>query len=83
MTYNPFTFEIPLISVRRLVITTSEPTAIYMARIGILPTRRAAMGAAMRPPIISPATSVRKNVFRYMKKAIELANTTKNSARQT
>ena len=49
--------EMPLNRVSTLVRTTNEPTTIYIVRIGILPTRRAAMGAAIRPPIMRPATS--------------------------
>ena len=79
----PITFEIPFIKVKMLVRITRKPTEMNIVFMGILPTRRAAMGAAIRPPMIRPATSNRKNVFRYIKKAIELANTTKNSARQT
>ncbi len=46
--------EIPFISVRRLVRTTREPTATYMVFIGILPTRRAAIGAANQAPDDQP-----------------------------
>jgi hypothetical protein len=62
---------------------TREPTAINMVLRGSFPTRRAAMGAAIRPPNIRPAMSISGMFFRKIKKVIELANTTKNSARQT
>ena len=70
-------------SVERLVRITKEPTRINMVFKGSLPTRRAAMGAAMRPPAIRPAISKKGMLFKKIKKVMELANTTKNSARQT
>ena len=51
--------------------------------MGTLPTNLAAMGAAINPPTISPATSTIGILFKRIKKVIELTNTTKNSARQT
>ena len=50
---------------------------------GNLPTSLAAMGAAISPPAIKPATSAKGMFFKKMKKVMELASTTKNSARQT
>src|SRR6266487_1380093 len=62
---------------------TNAPTAINMALIGTLPTNRAAMGAAINPPTIRPATSIIGILFKRIKNVIELTNTTKNSARHT
>ena len=70
-------------NVRTLVMITTEPTAMYIVLKGIFPTRRAAMGAAISPPSMSPATSMIKNVFSKMKNVIALERTTKNSERQT
>ncbi len=50
---------------------------------GSLPTKRAAMGAAIKPPMINPAICNKGISFNKMKKVMELVNTTKNSARQT
>src|SRR4051812_6056305 len=70
-------------SVIRLVTITTVPTPINIAFKGSLPTSLAAMGAAISPPIIRPATSVSGRLLRKIKKVIELARTMKNSARQT
>jgi hypothetical protein len=68
---------------KRLVRVTSPPTRKYMVFSGNLPTNLAAMGAAITPPIISPNTSAMGMCFNRIKKVTALANTTKNSARQT
>src|SRR5204863_4846297 len=70
-------------NVLQLVKITNAPTAINIAFIGTLPTNLAAIGAAIRPPTIRPATSTMGMLFSKMKNVIELTNTTKNSARQT
>src|ERR1043166_3298688 len=70
-------------NVLQLVKITNAPTAINIAFIGTLPTNLAAIGAAIRPPIIKPATSIIGILLKRIKKVIELTNTTKNSARQT
>ena len=67
----------------RLVRITRLPTQINMVFRGSLPTSLAAIGAAIRPPAINPATSAKGIFFKKIKKVIELARTTKNSARQT
>ncbi len=72
-----------LIRVLRLVTITNEPTKMNMVFKGSLPTNRAAMGAAIKPPMIKPAISSKGMVFSKIKKVMELVNTTKNSARQT
>ena len=69
--------------VLQLVKITNAPTAINIAFIGTFPTSLAAIGAAMSPPTISPATSTIGMLLNRMKKVIELTKTTKNSARQT
>ena len=46
-------------NVFRLVNTTRLPTAMNMVLRGSFPTSLAAIGAAINPPIIRPATSVR------------------------
>ena len=51
--------------------------------MGTLPTNLAAMGAAISPPTINPATSKIGILFKRIKNVMELTNTTKNSARQT
>ena len=50
---------------------------------GSLPTSLAAIGAAINPPIMSPATSESGMLLKKIKNVIELARTTKNSARHT
>ncbi|MCW3107380.1 MAG: hypothetical protein JWQ09_1886, partial [Segetibacter sp.] len=67
----------------KLVKITKAPTIINMVFKGSLPTNLAAIGAAISPPMISPNTSKRGTLFKRIKKVIELARTTKNSARQT
>ncbi len=76
-------WEIAFHSVVKLVKITNDPTAMNIVFNGSLPTSLAAIGAAMRPPMISPATSSRGILFKKMKNVIELASTTKNSARHT
>lgn len=66
-----------------LVNTTTRPTSIYMVLIGILPTNFAAKGPAITPPKINPSTSKIGRCFNKTKKVTALANTTKNSAKQT
>ena len=51
------------INVFRLVKITNAPTAINIVFIGSLPTNLAAMGAAIKPPNIKPATSSIGMVF--------------------
>ena len=70
-------------NVLQLVKITNAPTAINIAFIGTLPTNLAAIGAAISPPTIKPATSIIGILLKRIKKVIELTNTTKNSARQT
>ena len=67
----------------QLVKITNAPIAINIFLTGIFPTNLAAMGAANRPPKISPAISTSGKLFKKLKKVIELHSTTKNSARQT
>ena len=67
----------------KLVIITSEPTSINIVFNGSFPTSLAAIGAAIKPPIINPATCKIGIVLSKIKNVIELVNTTKNSARQT
>ena len=69
--------------VEKLVRITNVPTKINIVFKGNFPTSLAAIGAAISPPIIRPATSVKGILLRRIKKVIELASTTKNSARQT
>jgi len=69
--------------VEKLVTITSEPTRINIVLSGTLPTNLAAIGAAISPPIINPATSNKGILFKKIKKVMELASTTKNSARHT
>ena len=69
--------------VERLVTITREPTRINIVLSGTFPTNLAAIGAAISPPIINPATSNKGMLFKKIKKVIELASTTKNSARHT
>ena len=69
--------------VEKLVRITNDPIKINIVFKGSFPTSLAAIGAAISPPIISPATSVKGMLFRRIKKVMELASTTKNSARQT
>lgn len=73
------TFQI----VKKLVRITSAPIKINIVFKGNFPTSLAAMGAAIIPPIIKPATSNKGMLFSKIKKVIELASTTKNSAKQT
>ena len=54
-----------------------------MVLIGTLPTSLAAMGAAISPPTINPATSRIGILLNRIKNVIELTNTTKNSAKHT
>src|ERR1051326_5799464 len=70
-------------NVLQLVKITRAPTAINIVFIGTLPTNLAAIGAAISPPTINPATSTIGMLFNRIKKVIELTNTTKNSARHT
>ena len=70
-------------SVEVLVKITRLPTATNKVLSGNLPTNLAAIGAAISPPIINPAISERGMFFKKMKKVMELASTTKNSARHT
>src|SRR5665647_1937202 len=66
-----------------LVKITKQPTIINMVFKGSLPTNLAAIGAAISPPIIRPATSANGILLNRIKNVMELVNTTKNSARQT
>ena len=66
-----------------LVRITNMPTAIRVFFTGILPTNRAAIGAAITPPIINPRMSSMGRCLSNIKKVMALDNTTKNSAKQT
>jgi hypothetical protein len=70
-------------SVFALASITKLPTIMNIVFMGSFPTNLAAIGAAITPPMIKPATSQSGILFRRIKKVIELANTTKNSARHT
>ena len=70
-------------NVDKLVTITSAPTAINIVFIGSFPTNLAAIGAAINPPTINPATSTSGMLLNNIKNVIELARTTKNSAKQT
>ena len=70
-------------SVFKLVKITNNPTTINIGFSGNFPTNLAAIGAAMSPPIIRPATSISGMLLSRIKKVIELTSTTKNSARHT
>jgi hypothetical protein len=67
----------------KLVRITNDPIKINIVFKGSFPTSLAAIGAAISPPMISPATSVKGILFSKIKKVMELASTTKNSASQT
>ena len=66
-------WEITLQSVIKLVIITTVPTLINIVFKGSLPTSLAAIGAAIKPPTIRPATSANGRLFKRIKKVIELA----------
>ena len=68
---------------RTLDKLTKPPTAKSIYFIGILPTNLAAIGAAIKPPMIRPAISVNGKLFNRMKKVSVLDSTTKNSVKQT
>jgi len=70
-------------NVLQLVKITKAPTAMNIVFIGTLPTSLAAIGAAIKPPTINPATSKIGILLKRIKNVIELTNTTKNSARHT
>ena len=54
-----------------------------MVLMGSLPTNLAAIGAAINPPTIKPATSNSGNSFKRIKNVMALAKTIKNSAKHT
>ena len=61
----------------------NTPTAINIVFMGTFPTNLAAIGAAIKPPTINPATSKIGILLKRIKNVMELTNTTKNSARHT